>query len=366
MTRIHFTKDALEALPIKARPYRVYDDDERYLAAEIMPTGRVRFLVRRRPEPGAPPRQWNLGELGAVSVAQAREAAYSIRRAILRGEVQAERTYLRLEQFWDVYRERHLASLSRATQRAYNDAWIKLKPLHHRTLERITRADVARLHGEIGAESPAWADKVRACLSSVLGRAEEWGYVDDLPKMPKPFGQRRRDRWLTRDEVRRLLAAVDNQPPPLGDLVRLLLLTGSRKMEVCAMRWDQLRMDDYLWLRMQKGNVVAPTALSQAAVDLLRARPAKSPWVFPSVRGGGHIVSPDKPWRAARAAAGLPDITLHVLRHTHASWLANANVPLQVISAQLGHRQTSTTERYAHLAIGPQREAVEVVAGVIG
>lgn len=367
--RFRFDSKRLKALPARERAYRVYDTGERHLGLEVAPSGRKRFFVRRRPAPDAPPRQWNLGEFPATSVARARDIAYEINGQIARGEIAAPTVALKV--FWEVYETRHLCGLSQATQRAYREAWQTLAPLHRRQLADITRADVARMHGELGQQSRTWADKVRATLSSILGRAVEWGYLDQLPPMPRPFGSVKRERWLTRDELGRLLAAVDQEPDPLPDLVRLLLFTGARKREACRMRWDELRLDGALWMRPQKGGAIAPTALPAAAVAILEDRRRRlaaekkyrsSPWVFPSVRGGGPIVTPDKHWRAARERANLPDVRLHDLRHTHASWMAQAGVSLQIIGAQLGHRQTSTTERYAHLAIDPQRKAVDMVA----
>jgi len=59
-------------------------------------------------------------------------------------------------------------------------------------------------------------------------------------------------------------------------------------------------------------------------------------------------------WARAKAAAGLPpDLRIHDLRHSFASALANAGIPLFEIGTVLGHRQLSTTTRYAHHA--PQR-----------
>ena len=68
-----------------------------------------------------------------------------------------------------------------------------------------------------------------------------------------------------------------------------------------------------------------------------------------------------KPWgashqqrplaEAASRAKISPAPTFHILRHTHASLLAMRGVPMGVIAAQLGHRDTRMTEKhYAHLA----------------
>ncbi len=62
-----------------------------------------------------------------------------------------------------------------------------------------------------------------------------------------------------------------------------------------------------------------------------------------------------KPWRANRKRAGLEDLRIHDLRHTFASVAAASGASLPIIGKLLGHAQSTTTERYAHLAADPVR-----------
>lgn len=61
-------------------------------------------------------------------------------------------------------------------------------------------------------------------------------------------------------------------------------------------------------------------------------------------------------WRAR-----LADLRVHDLRHTCASWLVQAGVPLLEVSKLLGHSTIEMTERYAHLAPENLRTAVGVL-----
>jgi integrase len=70
-------------------------------------------------------------------------------------------------------------------------------------------------------------------------------------------------------------------------------------------------------------------------------------------------------FRRAREAAGLPHITFHDLRHSCASLLINMGTPLEVIRDILGHTSVKTTERYAHLHIDRQQEALKKLAALI-
>src|SRR5918993_852070 len=70
---------------------------------------------------------------------------------------------------------------------------------------------------------------------------------------------------------------------------------------------------------------------------------------------GEHLVKTKKPWRANRKRAGLEDVRIHALRHTFASVAAASGASLPIIGKLLGHAQSATTERYAHLSVDPVR-----------
>ena len=373
------TQDVVAALQPAAARYTVADTDKRHLclAVEVMPTGRRYWRVRRRSNGRRV--QVTIGEWPAVTVAAARVAAKQLYAEYAAGRVTSPTATPTVAQFWEVYVDRHLPTLAATSQRAYREAYAVAGPIHHVRLHDLTRGHLARLHVDLTAErGPALADKVRAVIGSLLGRAEEWAYIDQRPRLPKPNGQRKRERWLDQDEVRRLLAVLDEYRQPWADYFLLLLWLGSRPAEVAAMRWADCKLDSRIWMRRQKGGSVVPTHLPGPAVDLLRRRPLHyrnhvaaargKVWVFPAVRGrAGHIAPSWKAWQDVAAKASLADTCIYTLRHTHASWLAQAGVSLQIIGGQLGHRQTATTERYAHLALAPVAAAVEaMVSDMVG
>jgi integrase len=71
-------------------------------------------------------------------------------------------------------------------------------------------------------------------------------------------------------------------------------------------------------------------------------------------------------WREVRDAAKIPDVRLHDLRHTFASYGAAKGLSLPIIGALLGQGHAATTQRYAHLAQSPLREAVEKIGDALG
>ena len=64
----------------------------------------------------------------------------------------------------------------------------------------------------------------------------------------------------------------------------------------------------------------------------------------------GPILSIEKSWRTARKAIGREDVRFHDLRHSIATWLTRGGTPLGAVSEMLGHRDITTTQRYAHVA----------------
>jgi integrase len=90
--------------------------------------------------------------------------------------------------------------------------------------------------------------------------------------------------------------------------------------------------------------------------------PAKG-LVFPNPETGERFTRIDKSWGGVRKAAGIAKIKFHHLRHTFASRLVQAGVPLNTVRELMGHEDIETTMIYAHLAPNNLRAAVEQVAG---
>jgi len=71
-------------------------------------------------------------------------------------------------------------------------------------------------------------------------------------------------------------------------------------------------------------------------------------------------------WDSARNSAGLPDVRIHDLRHTFASFLVNAGRTLYEVQHLLGHTQIKTTQRYSHLSHDTLLDATNSVNSALG
>jgi integrase len=107
--------------------------------------------------------------------------------------------------------------------------------------------------------------------------------------------------------------------------------------------------------------------LNGAAIELLRSIRSGNTglYIFPSPVTGKPSPSLYFPWQRIRTRAELPDLRLHDLRHSFASFLVNKGVSLYVVQGLLGHAHTRYTQRYAHLTPDTLREAAEAVGDVI-
>ncbi len=195
---------------------------------------------------------------------------------------------------------------------------------------------------------------------------------------------RRPPRFLTRDELRRLLDACRTHAPRWYPFVLTLARTGMRLGEAAALQWRDVDLDRGIavvqrafWrgrIQSPKGGRVRPVDLSRQLVAVLRAAAAaereraqcekRSPssWIF--ARPDGRPPNTDnfrrRVWRALFRHARLPYAWPHSLRHTYASLLLAQGESLVYVKAQLGHRSIQTTvDVYGHLVAGGNRAAVD-------
>jgi integrase len=141
----------------------------------------------------------------------------------------------------------------------------------------------------------------------------------------------------------------------------LLLLTGCRLGEIQKLQWDFVTRTHLELPDSKTGRRRIP--LPRAARDLLNTldRRHGNPFVILGNHGTGYYHDLQKPWRKIRARAGLEDVRVHDLRHTYASVAVINGIDPFMLKEILGHKNLSTTLRYAHLS----DDAVQKAAGQI-
>jgi integrase len=137
---------------------------------------------------------------------------------------------------------------------------------------------------------------------------------------------------------------------------------------VTQARWEHVDWDKRtLLVPLSKSGKPRGIALSAAAIELLRSihRDADGPYLFPAPTTQRPSPSLYFPWQRIRVRAGLPDLRLHDLRHSFASFLVNNGISLYVVQGLLGHAHARYTQRYAHLTPDTLLSAAETISGVI-
>lgn len=125
-------------------------------------------------------------------------------------------------------------------------------------------------------------------------------------------------------------------------------------------------MDQAVQPYKQKRVHVVP--LNAMALGVLREmhaeRKESSPYLFPS-EAGKPQQDLKKFWGRVRAKAGIPDVRIHDLRHTFASYAVARGLPLYSVGKLLGHSNTATTQKYAHLDLSALRQATDTIGGML-
>lgn len=143
-----------------------------------------------------------------------------------------------------------------------------------------------------------------------------------------------------------------------------LLLTGARKRELLDAKWKDFDLEKRIWtVQFNKSGKPRYIPLSDGMLTLLSEIPRFEycEWVFPNPATLKPYVHFFRSWDTARKRAGLPDLRIHDLRHTFASFLINSKRSLYEVQRILGHAESKTTQRYAHLSQDSLLEAAGTV-----
>jgi integrase len=352
---------------------------------KVYGSGRKVFAIRYRTR-GGRSRMVTLGGFGELTVDRARDLAREEKVRVRQGEdPQAERqrehvaigTVSKLVTEWlEQYAKAHRRRWKEDEYRLNKHIIPKLGKVR---LEDLTGDVLATWHRRIGKEKPVEANRSLETLRAAWRWADREGLLaaglHDPTKRVKRFRERSRDRWLRMDELTRLMDVVrEHEDAYVRAAIPLLLLTGLRKNELLKARWTDLDMErGEIRLQETKSGESQIRLLPTPAQDILRNLPRvnlrrndPSPWIFPSPTDPSKPRDDlKKPWMRIREKAGLEGVTLHDLRRTAGSYMAQAGIPLQVIQEVLGQSHPGVTRIYARLASENERKALDTLAEVL-
>jgi integrase len=263
----------------------------------------------------------------------------------------------------NVYAREHVPHTKSARNNLYNIASLAEFFVEH-SVANIT-ARLVRQYAAIGRPAARRRD-LEILRSAINYWHREYGPLASVPAIPMPSKAEPRDRWLTRPEARRLRHAAMKWPH-LYRFIVIGLLTGSRSGAILALRWEWIDWEAGTMLRRDPRESqdarkrTPPVRMGSRLLRLMRRWHKKDGGTGPVIHYSGHRVTRlQRTWRQAVKAAKLKDVTPHTLRHTRATWLMQAGIPIWEAAGALGMTPDILQSTYGKHHPDFQKRAAEV------
>jgi integrase len=364
-----------------------WDDELRGFGVRFKPTGAGAYIIQYRNAEGRSKRL-TLGTVAELTAEEARKLARNKLSGVAQGgdpvaEKRAARAASTVAEICDWYieraesgellgrRRRPIAKKTLALDRSRIETHVR-PLLGDRKVESLSLADIERFQADIVAGKTAKprtgrggvttggagvAGRTVGMLHTIFEQAARLHLVSHNPAkgVRKVSTDNKIERRLSLGEIAALGKAIrqaDGESPVALAAIRLMLLTGFRRMEVLTL--------ERAWIDPEAPCVRFPTtksgaqlrAIGQPALKLLLIHPCgqnENPYVFAAEVGDGHFVGIVRVLQRLCLAAKLKDVTPHVLRHTFASVAGDLGFSELTIAGLLGHTGRGVTQRYVHL-----------------
>ena len=354
--RMRLTDAAIARLRPREREYTVWDSLVVGLGVRVRPSGGRSYVLLH--EAGGRSKRVSLGSVSTKSIAEVRRECLARQASPGPGNVPepAHGVPLFRDFVAGAWKEAHFERYKPSTQKGVRSTLGRqlLPVFGSKPLDRISQARIRRWFDVFSRTAPGNANRTLDLLRQIMNFAVACGHIDTNPAHGMKGNRRPAlTRFLSRDEIGRLHQVLDRQTKKTSrqqaDIIRLLLLTGCRKSEIVRLRWSEVQGDMLALADSKTGPRKVP--LNTQARRVLERQPQRgSSFVFPSPLDPTRPRGPNLAlWYRVRREAGIEDVRLHDLRHTHASHAVMNGVPVPVVSRLLGHSNVSMTLRYAHL-----------------
>lgn len=286
------------------------------------------------------------------------------------------KTYFHSHYWPDVLQDKKTSALK--AEDSLHRNWIlpAIGAIPVRNIGELQVKKVSRKMGRAG-KAPRSIEYALACIRMVVGHAIRSGYhpgpnpVTTLPRGSRPKYDNKRVRFLTRNEARELLDTLRTRSIAVHNMTLLSLYCGLRAGEIFSLTWGDIDLVyKLITLRNTKNGKTRtlnmPESIRRMFDSLKPGR--KSDYVFPG-KDGAPRKQMSKTFDRVVNELGFNDgiedrrqrFTFHNCRHTCASWLVQAGIPLFTVKEIMGHSTIALTERYSHLAPSAFQHAAEVM-----
>ncbi|MEG1497686.1 MAG: tyrosine-type recombinase/integrase [Clostridiales bacterium] len=236
-------------------------------------------------------------------------------------------------------------------------------------------------------------------ISSVLSTAVYWQVITSNPcqRVKPPKVEHKEAKYLDEEGAEKLLKALEDEPLQYRVIIYTLLYTGLRRGEVCGLEWKDIDFKNQT-LRVNRTSGYVPgkgvyedtakndtsirkISIAGGAANILREYKTMqgaerlrlgSLWqdydrIF--TQWNGKPIHPDTVSRWFRTFVkrnGLPPVSIHSLRHTHATLLIANHADIRTVSGRLGHARTSTTLNiYSHVIRSADEAAAQTIDNIL-
>lgn len=392
------TKREVDKAEGRAARYTIFDDELKGFGLRIFPSGAKSWIIEYRPDGGGrrtAKRRLTLGGVGTLTPDEARRAARTMLAKVRTGDDPARgkadlRKAATVAEIASAFLNNHArAKRKPRTAEHYRDIIerIVLPELGTMKAAVVTRTEVAGLHLK-WQRTQVQANRMLGIVSALYSFAARHELVPEginPARGIEKYPESRRERFLSVDELERIGAAIraaetvgiawdvdETSPtakhvpknnrrtiigPHAAAALRLLIFTGARLREILHLRWTHVDFERGLLLLPDSKSGRKTIILSAPALAVLAALPRVGAYVIAGEQLDAPRADLKRPWEVVARHAGIEGVRLHDLRHTFASIGAGYGLGLPIIGKLLGHAETRTTERYAHLDNDPLRRA---------
>ena len=239
------------------------------------------------------------------------------------------------------------------------------------------RRKISAAGNDLGQVSASTVKRDISSLGSVFKWAAKKRIITMTPmrEVAKPQVDDKRERYLTDDELHRLLDACDqSESAELGLAVRLALFTGMRQADVMGLQWGRVNLGDlpttytddlgrmftlpprHCLVTVTKNGSPHLAPLEGVALESLKAWRLQcrsfdpNRLVFPGRHNSYQPLDLRTPWKTALKRAGIEGFRWHDLRHSFASMMLKTGASHIELAKLTGHKDLRSLMRYTHIA----------------
>lgn len=398
--RKRITKRNIDALKPTDKDFILWDDQLSGFGVRVKPSGIKSYFIQYRNDKGTSKR-YTLGKHGPLTPDMARDLALKEMGRVVSEKADPakekrdklkERT---LKELCELYlkegcKHKKPATIDIDTGRIKRHI---IPLLGRKKVTEVTRADVTKMRDDITAGKTSInerTDKLRgrasvtggegtaaravSLLSAIYtyGISKDDGITNNPCKGVKISKGNKNKRYLSPKDFQDLAAALkeaeEHEHPSALNAIRLLIFTGARKSEILTLQWSFIDFENACLHLPESKTGQKIIRLGAPALALLNEIPKEqgNPYVFTGHMKQRHFVGLTRVWhRIRKRRESLKDFRLHDLRHSFASIGVSGGLSLPIVGELLGHADSRTTQRYAHLSADPVKEAVDQISNKI-